>query len=208
VSIRTTEAIVLNTLPFRDTSLIATVYTKDFGKVQGLAKGIKDRCARKDSKFFCYLEPLTLNKIVYYEKSHSGLHLLTQSDLLNQFQEVRRDLKKMAAASFMLELVNKGTQLEDINRAIFELLNNSLIGLCEEKNNLSEAVLFFETEFLRLSGLMPKPGELKSSMTDFIRYHIDAEFKTLEFMEKISQDVIASPDPERSEGEGRSNLRF
>jgi len=185
MAIRTTEAVVLKTQAFRDTSLIATLYTKDFGKVQGLAKGIKDRCARKDTKFFCFLEPLTLNKIVYYEKSHSGLHLLTQSDLLNQFQPVREDLQKMAAASFMLELVNKGTQIEDVNRAIFELLNSSLNVLCEEKNNLSRAVLFFETEFLRLSGFMPKPEELKSSMTDFIRYHIDAEFKTLEFMEKI-----------------------
>lgn len=185
MAIRTTEAIVLKTLSFRDTSLIATVYTKDFGKVQGLAKGIKDRCARKDSRFFCYLEPLTLNKIVYYEKSHSGLHLLTQSDLLNQFQRIRQDLRKLAAASFMLELVHKGTQLEDINKGIFELLNNSLNFLCEEENNLSGIVLFFETEFLRLSGLMPRPEELKSSMTDFIRIHIDAEFKSLEFMEKM-----------------------
>src|SRR3989338_4995509 len=109
MAIRTTEAVVLKTQAFRDTSLIATVYTKDFGKVQGLAKGIKDRCARKDSRFYCYLEPLTLNKIVYYEKSRSGLHLLTQSDLLNHYQQIRQDLKRLAAASFMLELIDKGT---------------------------------------------------------------------------------------------------
>lgn len=185
MAIRTAEAIVLKTQAFRNTSLIATVFTKDFGKVQGLAKGIKVRCARKDSKFFCYLEPLTLNRIVYYEKSRSGLHLLTQSDLLNQFQPIRHDLGKLGAASFMLELVDKGTQLEDKNRDIFELLVSSLSRLCEHGNDLKEILLFFQTQFLKLSGLMPKDNKLNMPVIDFIRLHIDSEFKTLEFMEKI-----------------------
>jgi DNA repair protein RecO len=153
--------------------------------VQGLAKGIKDRCARKDSRFYCYLEPLTLNKIVYYEKSRSGLHLLTQSDLLNHYQQIRQDLRKLAAAGFMLELVDKGTQLEDINTGIFQLLVNSLDRLCEEKWDFGEGLLFFQSEFLRLSGLMPKDRQLNMPVTDFIKWHIADEFKTLEFMEKI-----------------------
>lgn len=188
MAIRTTEAIVLRTRPFRNTSLIVTVFTRDYGKVQCLAKGIKDRCARKDSKFFCYLEPLTLNKIVYYQKSRSELHLVTQSDLLNQFQPLRRDLKKLAAASFMLELVDRGTQLEDANKGTFLLLLDGLNRLCAEKNNLQEPLSFFKTEFLKLSGLLPR-HQLDMPVMDFIKIHIDSEFKTLEFMEKIRNSV-------------------
>jgi DNA repair protein RecO (recombination protein O) len=185
MAIRTTEAIVLKTRPFRNSSLIVTAYTRDFGKIQGLAKGIKLRCDRKDTRHHCYLEPLTLDKIVYYEKSRSGLHLLTQSDLLNQFEQIRNSLAKLAAASFMLELVDKGTQLEDVNRGIFELLTGSLGRLCKSTGGLKEILLFFQTQFLRLSGFMPKDNRLGMPIVDYIRLHIDSEFKTLEFMEKI-----------------------
>lgn len=192
MAIRTTEAVVLKTLAFRSTSLIATLYTKDFGKVQGIAKGIRARCERKDSKFYCFLEPLTLNKIVYYQKSHSGLHLLTQSDLLNQFQPIRQDLRKLALAGFMLELVDKGTQLEDINKGVFDLLVDSLNSLCVEGSHIDQISDSFQESFLSLSGLMPKNAKFGMPITDFIRIHIDSEFKSLEFMEKISQHVIAS----------------
>lgn len=185
MAIRTTEAVVLRTRAFRNTSLIAVVYTRDFGKVQVLAKGIRERCARKDSKFFCFLEPLTLDKIVYYQKSHSGLHLVTQADLLNQYQPIRRDLGRLAAAGFMLELVDKGTQLEDANKAIFNLLTNSLDRLSDREGNIKQALLFFQEQFLNLSGFMPKNRDYRMPVTDFIRTHIDSEFKSLEFMEKI-----------------------
>jgi len=185
MAIRTTEAVVLKAQAFRNTSLIATVYTRDFGKVQGIAKGIRVRCARKDSKFYCFLEPLTLNKIVYYQKSRSGLHLLTQSDLLNQFQPIKQDLDKLSIASFMLELVDKGTQLEDVNKDIFDLLVNSLTQLCGGESDSSRILSFFQAQFLKLSGLMPIDQKLNMPIMDFIRVHIDSEFKTLEFMEKI-----------------------
>jgi len=185
MAIRTTEAVVLKTHAFRSTSLIATLYTKDFGKVQGLAKGIRVRCDRKDSKFFCFLEPLALNKIVYYQKSYSWLHLLTQTDLLNHFNPVRHSLNRITAASFALELVEKGTQLEDINKSIFDLLVATLNRLCDEIASVKETMLFFQSEFLRLSGFMPKDNKLNMPITDFIRIHIDNEFKTLDFMEKM-----------------------
>ncbi len=185
MAIRTTEAVILRVWPFRTSSLIVTAFTRDFGKIQGLAKGIRLRCSRKDKKYNCFLEPLTLNKIVYYEKKRPVLYSITQCDLLNQFQPVRQDLKKLGTASFMLELVDKGTQLEDNDRDIFKLLVSSLSRLCEDGNDLKEILLFFQMQFLKLSGFMPKDNKLNMSVMDFIRLHIASDFKTLEFMEKI-----------------------
>jgi|GEM_PF-764151 len=156
MAIRTTEAIVLKALPFRTSSLIITVFTKDYGKVQGIAKGIKMRCSRKDTQYNCYLEPLTLNKIVYYEKSRPALYKITQCDLLNQFQNIRQDLEKLAAASFMIEFVDKGTMLYERHQEnIFKLLLDSFAMLGAEKN-IDLVLLFFKLRFLSLSGLMPQ----------------------------------------------------
>ena len=58
-----TEAIVLKTFDFRETSLIAHFFTKDHGRVNGILKGI-----RKDPrKFASTLEPFSSNEIVFYQ---------------------------------------------------------------------------------------------------------------------------------------------
>ena len=63
-----TQAFVLKTKPYRDTSLLAYFYTKDFGKINGIVKGIRDTRAR----FGGMLEPFSLNEILFYRKRRGG----------------------------------------------------------------------------------------------------------------------------------------
>ena len=97
-----TEAIVLKSFDFRETSRIATFFTRDYGKVSGVLKGI-----RKDyRKFGSSVERFSVNDIVYYQYRNSDLHLISQCDLKAFFYPVRQDLKKSLAASYISELVN------------------------------------------------------------------------------------------------------
>jgi len=78
-----TEGIVLKTLDFRETSRIATFFTKHHGKIKGVLKGV-----RKDSKKFgSSIDKFTVNNIVYYEYTRSDLHLISQCDL-TQFKTI------------------------------------------------------------------------------------------------------------------------
>ncbi len=198
--IRTTEAVILKTQPLRNTSLIITAFTKDFGKIQGVAKGIRQRLSRKDCRHFCYLEYLTLAKIVYYEKARSGLHLITQSDLIDQFENIRQDLPMLAAAGFVLELADKGTALEDKNKDLFSLLVKTLEGFSAGKD-IQEGLLSFKMDFLNLSGLLHSRyralGQApqgrchkEKELTNFIKEYINSEFKSLAFMEKIKVRLL------------------
>jgi len=92
MTIRRTEAIVLRTRDFSETSLIVSFYTRELGKINGLAKGIKTR--RK--KYNGYLQPFTYNDIVFYEKVHGGLCAISQCDLRDFFPAIREDLQKIA----------------------------------------------------------------------------------------------------------------
>jgi len=72
-----TKGIVLKSIDFRETSRIATFFTKNYGKVQGVLKGI-----RKDfKKFGSSVDRFSVNDIVYYQYSRSDLHLISQCDL-------------------------------------------------------------------------------------------------------------------------------
>ena len=64
MSIQKTEAIVLNKHDFRETSIIANFYTRDFGKLSGIMKGIKEQ----PGKFASTLEPFSHNDIIFYKK--------------------------------------------------------------------------------------------------------------------------------------------
>ena len=72
--IHKTEAVVLRKRDFRETSLIVEFYTREFGKMSGILKGIRS----EPQKFASTLEPFSLNEIIFYSKRSSSLHLVSQ----------------------------------------------------------------------------------------------------------------------------------
>jgi DNA repair protein RecO (recombination protein O) len=67
-----TEAIVLKTMKYRDTSKIVTLFTKNYGKLSAVAKGARDRNLR----FGSALDSLSHVQVVLYKKEGADLHLL------------------------------------------------------------------------------------------------------------------------------------
>jgi len=68
-------ALVLRTTDWSETSRIATLWTREFGKVRALAKGGR----RLKSNFESALDLLTVCSIVLLRKSSGGLDLLTEA---------------------------------------------------------------------------------------------------------------------------------
>ena len=65
--IHKTDAIVLNKRDFRETSLIVDLFSRDFGRLCGLLKGIRT----EPEKFASTLEPFSHNEIIFYRKINS-----------------------------------------------------------------------------------------------------------------------------------------
>lgn len=147
MAIQATEAIVLSRKDFRETSVLATFYSKDFGKIKGILKGIRGERSRYDSS----AELFGLNKIVFYEKSRSEFQNITQCDLLDGFFGIRKDLAAIAHATYLAELVDAMTEPNEPNAQIYELLYRSfkLISAGEDPNKIAR---IFELKFLSYSG--------------------------------------------------------
>lgn len=145
-----TEAIVLRSFDYRETSRIATFFSKDYGKVSGILKGI-----RKDQRKFCStVDKFTVNDIVYYQYRNSDLHLISQCDLRQFFLPVRQDLKKTMAASYMLELIYLIMPAEEPNQKIYELMLDFLKSL-ETATDINKLVYIFQIKMLLHSGFRP-----------------------------------------------------
>ncbi len=145
-----TDGIVLKTFDLRETSRIAIFFTKEYGKVSGVLKGI-----RKDhKKFGSSVDRFSENFIVYYQYRNSDLHLISHCDLKSYFYPIRQDLKKSLAASYILELVNLIMPPEQKNEKVYQLMMDFLESL-QTQNDPNLLVHFFQIKILSLSGFKP-----------------------------------------------------
>jgi DNA repair protein RecO (recombination protein O) len=150
MAIQKTEAIVLRKRDFRETSLIAEFYTRDFGKLSGLLKGLR----AEPNKFASNVEPFSHNEIVFYEKRTSSLNLVSACDLRESFPGIRQQIMKSGMASFMMELLSALSAEGDANREIFDLTLLSLSEMATTSNPEKVATIF-KIKLLALSGFKP-----------------------------------------------------
>jgi len=148
--IQKTEAIVLRKRDFRETSLIVDFYTRDFGRLSGLLKGIR----KEPAKFASSLENFSCNEIIFYPKRESSLHLVSACELREHFPRLRRDIARIGMASMMMELLYVLMPAEEKNDQIYELTKMALAEL--NTTPYPEKVLtIFKIKTLALSGFKP-----------------------------------------------------
>jgi len=146
-----TETIVLKTMKYRDTSKIVTFYSKEFGKLKGIAKGART----SKNKFGSSLEPMTHAMLVLYKKEHQDLHLISQCDAIDSFKSLTEDLDRMTAALAVIELVHRVTHDEEHNPALFALLMETLRALNSSKKKYSTYLYAFNLRLVSLLGYAP-----------------------------------------------------
>ncbi len=149
MGIQKTEAIVLKRQDLRETSLVAAFYTKDFGKIKGVLKGIKG----PKSRFLSFLQPFTHNELIFYERASRDLNLVSQCELKDLFPSIRQDLAKIAHAYYLIELVDELTADHDTNPELFESLLSSLRLLSVDEGGKVASI--FEVKLLKSLGLGP-----------------------------------------------------
>ncbi len=109
-------ALVLRTTDWSESSRIATLWTREFGKVRVLAKGGR----RLKSNFESALDLLTVCSIVLLRKSSGGLDLLTEAQVVKRFPQLRTDLRALYAAYYIAELLSDWTEDYDPHPRLFD----------------------------------------------------------------------------------------
>lgn len=150
MSICKSEAIVLRKMDFRETSLIVDFYTRDFGKISGIFKGIRT----EPDKFASAVEVASHNDVIFYRSRNSGLHLVSACDLKDNFFDIRKSMIKAGLMSVMMELIQAVMQPEDKNEEVFDLVVDCLKELAFS-NSADKVITIFKIKMLSLSGFKP-----------------------------------------------------
>lgn len=114
------QAIVLARRDFREFDQMISVYTKEKGKLNLLARGIK----KITSKNSAHLEPFSLVEIEVVPGKE--IDHLTKVVPVNYFSNIRADLQKSLAAGFVASTTDKLLHVSEPDKRIFDLLNRWL----------------------------------------------------------------------------------
>ena len=146
-----TPAITLRRTDYKDSSQIITFYTRDYGKIQALAKGLK----RSVKGISGGIDLLTYNHIVFIQRGSSTLNILTEWALRDNFHLLRNNSRKYYSALYILELVKEFTEENDKNEPLFDLFINTLYEMTN-KGDPTVNTIAFEVQMLALLGYLPE----------------------------------------------------
>jgi DNA repair protein RecO (recombination protein O) len=115
MSMEKTPGIVLSLIPFRESSSIAALLTRNLGRLSAIAKGV-----RRTPTAPLTLERGQLAEFVLYVKPHRDLHTMGQISVINYFPSVRADLGKLALRDATLELILKSVTAPETHTELFD----------------------------------------------------------------------------------------
>ncbi len=149
-----TDAIILRSMKYRDTSRIVTLYTREFGKLRAIAKGARS----SRNKFGSALDPLSRVHVVLYHREHRDLQLISQCDLRAAARIMREDLRRVSTGFACIELLDQVTHDREQQPPLFRLIDE-VLGQLEVIPSDPEILLFaFKLRLAEHLGFMPSLG--------------------------------------------------
>ena len=181
-----TRGIVLKYIKFRETSIIATVFTEIDGMRTYLVPGVRSKKPRVSIALF---EPLTLLEIVGYHKDDDGLSKISEVKCEHPYDSIPLDLKKSGIALFLSEMLTKVLRHESHPEDAFPFVRSSILTLDSLESGFENFHIHFLLRFTRYLGFWPLSGaDLKDQLT-----HGDPEleeeinqFLSKEFTDRVS----------------------
>jgi DNA repair protein RecO (recombination protein O) len=148
-----TSSIVIKNTPYKETSSIVTIYTKDFGLKTFIIKGGRKKNAVVASSIF---QPLQILSIVFYQNHKNTLQQIKEYSISYNLQNIYLSIIKTSLAFFLTEVISLSIKEENPNEEVFSFLESSIVLLSEsEDKQLKDFHLFFLYRFATLLGFQP-----------------------------------------------------
>lgn len=144
-----TEGIVLRQRNFSETDKLIILYTKDYGKINCIAKGVK-----KIRSTLAGRVELFTHSYFLIAKGRN-LDIITDGEIKNSNIILRENLELFLISSSIVELVDKTQEELEKNRKIFNLLTSTFSSL---SNTSAPIFIFrvFQANFIKFLGYHPQ----------------------------------------------------
>lgn len=144
-----TEGIVLKSIKLNEADKIVTIFTKDFGRIKGIVKGVR----KTKSQFGSSMENFTIIKLLAFKGK--SFNTISQSEIIQSFFPQSKDLFRYGLAIQCTEMVDRLLVEEDPYLELYELFKNLLLLLKDEQNPVL-LVESFKWKLFALLGYQPE----------------------------------------------------
>ncbi|MGB0881571.1 MAG: DNA repair protein RecO [Vicingaceae bacterium] len=149
----TTKGIVLHHFKYSEKSVIAKVYTQNYGLQSYIVNGVRNKKSKNKA---VYLQPLSLVEINATHKEKKGLQRVKSIQLDFPFNEIPFDIGKSSLAFFIAEVLHKSIKEEEANEFLFEFLYSAIKVLDLSDEGYANFHLVFLAKFTKHLGFYPQ----------------------------------------------------
>ena len=144
---------MLRTFPLKEADLIVSFFTRDHGKLRGVA----NRARKPKGCFGSSLERFSQVQIHYTARENRELVRIDHCDLQHSQFELSRVYSTGVALDVMAEISEHLLPLAEVNEKYFRLMGRVLEFMrLRGESGLWQALTYFEVWAVRLSGFLPE----------------------------------------------------
>ncbi len=143
------EGIVLRHREWGESDRMLTLFTRELGKVQALAKGVRKPRSRKAG----HVEPFSRATLLLARGR--SFFILTQAEAVNIHSALRENLILLGYASYVVELLDRFTHDEEQQNLFYRLLANTLTRL-NRGDDPNLVTRYYEIRTLDFVGFRPQ----------------------------------------------------
>lgn len=146
------QAIVLRRRDWGEADRLLTLYTRERGKLQAVAKGARKPASRKTGHVELF------SRVQLLIARGRSLDIVTQAEMVEPYQAIRESLERSSLAHYMAELLDRFSGEGEAEPDMFELLAGGLSWLCQasDEAHLRLAARYYELHLLELAGFRPE----------------------------------------------------
>lgn len=136
-----TRGIVLSYLKYRESSIIARVYTERLGVQSYVVNSV--RKAKPPGRIALF-QPFTLLELVaYVARGSGGLTRLSEFRCAEPFSTLPYEVQKSSVVLFLSEVVGRAVREEEENEPLFQFLHDSILAFDRETTGTENFALVF-----------------------------------------------------------------
>ncbi len=143
-----TQAFVLKTTIFKESSLIIRLFTREKGKSTYIVKA----AMRQKSPNKAIYQQLNEVEIDYSHHPKKQIHPVYSAKLVSNWDNICADLKKIVLCTSMLEIIDKSYDEEIPDSKTYDTFKSVMSYFDQYNNNLNNAFYYFILHFLKNNG--------------------------------------------------------
>jgi DNA repair protein RecO (recombination protein O) len=148
-----TSGIILHTTKYSDTSLIAKIYTSNFGLCSYIINGVRGKKSKNKASLF---QPMSLVELVVSNSEKEKLQRISEINNQHPYSDIPYNIVKSSIAMFLNEILYKTIKERNVDEGMFEYIKNSLLILDLKTENCSNFHLCFLVQLSRFFGFYPQ----------------------------------------------------